>query len=62
VSRTYLGDEYASVFIYFVFMFSLFVGGLGWHKYRKAMMRGFHLREYQSTNRKIPSQHGIPER
>lgn len=49
-------EEYAPVFIYFVFMFSLFVGVLVWQKYRKSIMRKFHLQEYGPKNHN-PSHH-----
>jgi hypothetical protein len=42
-----MGSEYIGLLAYAAVAFVVFVGGLAWNRYRKDIMRRFHLREYR---------------
>ena len=43
-------DEYITLGIYVGMLFTVAIGGLLWNKYRTALKRRFHLKEYHHTD------------
>jgi hypothetical protein len=43
-------NEYITLAVYTGMLFAIFIGGLGWNRYRKEIKRRLHLTDYRRSD------------